>query len=353
VRRRKDLLLALLAVGVALLIARVALPYIVRDYVNGRLAALDQYDGSVGDVDIGLLRGAYSIDRIEIVKTGAGQPTPFFTSDRVDFSVQWHSLLQGSLVSEAQFFAPHLNLVQERSETKSQLGAEEHWHARLEELFPFRFDTLEVHDGVVTFRAPGIETRDALTARRVNGVVKNLTNVVESGRRTFAEFQLAGDVLGQAPLAIDGSLEPFAELATFDLNLSLKGVAVPRVNPWLREYLKADAERGRFDLYLELASADGRYEGYAKPLLHDVEFFSLEEDQRNPLQKLWEGAVDLAAEAFENKPREQVAAKIPIRGTVRGRQSNLVATIASVLGNAFARALSHSLEQSVTLEDVS
>ena len=256
-------------------------------------------------------------------------------------------------MSEAEFLAPRLHLVQARSEEKSQLGSEEHWLAWLEELFPFRFDTLKAHDGTVTFRAPGIEARDALTARNVNGVVRNLTNIVEKGRRAFAEFEFTGAVFGEAPFTLAGSLEPFSEPSTFDLDLALENVDVPRVNPWLREYLKADAEQGRFELYLELASADGRYEGYAKPLLHEVEFFRLDEPEKNPLRRVWEGAVDLAAEAFENQPEEQVAAKIPIRGTIRGGQSNVIATIASVLRNAFVRALSHSLDHSVSLEDVS
>src|SRR5262245_34607553 len=174
----------------------------VRDYVNGRLAALDHYSGSVADVDIGLWRGAYSVDAIEIVKTGAGRRTPFFKSDRVDFSVEWHSLIHGALVSEAQFYAPQLNLVQARSDEKSQMGKEEHWLARLEELFPFRFNTIEVHDGVVTFLAPGIQARDALTARGVNGVVTNLTNVVDVERKAFAQFDFDGTVLGESPVTL-------------------------------------------------------------------------------------------------------------------------------------------------------
>ena len=95
--------------------------------MNGRLAALDSYYGSVADIDIGLWRGAYRIDGIEIVKTGAKQPKPFFDSRRVDFSVEWHSLMRGSLVAEGHFFEPKLNLVEGPTEKQSQLGTEEHW----------------------------------------------------------------------------------------------------------------------------------------------------------------------------------------------------------------------------------
>ena len=91
------------------------------------------YDGHVGDIDIHLWRGAYSIDDIVIVKTGAKRPVPFFSSRRVDLSVEWRSLLRGSIVAEAEFDGPEINLVQGKSKADSQLGEEENWNARLEE----------------------------------------------------------------------------------------------------------------------------------------------------------------------------------------------------------------------------
>src|SRR6187397_2598572 len=174
---KRKTVIVLLAVVVLLVGARLAMPYFVEDYVNDRLMALDSYDGHVGDIDIHLWRGAYSIDGLEIVKTGTSRPVPFFRADRIDLSVEWRSLFRGSIVAEASFFGPEVNLVQGRTEKDSQLAKEEDWHARLEEMFPFRFNTIEVVDGTVRFLAPGIKTQDAITARQVNGEISNLTNV--------------------------------------------------------------------------------------------------------------------------------------------------------------------------------
>src|SRR5688572_18879925 len=186
--RKRKWLVAIGAVVVLLVAGRIALPYLVEDYVNRRLAALEAYDGHVSDIDMHLYRGAYSIDDIVVTKTGAKRPIPFFSSRRVDFSIEWRSLLRGSIVSEAGFDGPELNLVQGKSKADSQLGEEENWNARLEEMFPFRFNTIGVNDGTVRFLAPGISTRDAITARRVQGQVTNLTNVIETGKETFASF---------------------------------------------------------------------------------------------------------------------------------------------------------------------
>jgi hypothetical protein len=68
------------------------------------------------------------------------------------------------------------------------MGSEENWNRRLEELFPFRFNTIEVVDGTVRFLAPGISTKDAITARNVDGEITNLTNVIESGKEASPIF---------------------------------------------------------------------------------------------------------------------------------------------------------------------
>jgi hypothetical protein len=352
VTRKRKVVIVLLAVVLLLIAARVAMPYLVENVVNDRLAALDAYDGHVGDIDIHLWRGAYSIDDIVIVKTGASRPVPFFRCDRLNLSVEWRSLLHGSLVSEATFLSPEVNLVQGRSATDSQLGKEENWKARLEELFPFRFNTIEVRNGTVRFLAPGIKTSDAITARQVNGDISNLTNVLDSGKEAFADFHIKASVLDGAPATVNGSADAFAAKPTFDVNLEVKKVELPKVNPWLREYIKADAEAGKFELYLELAAADGKFKGYAKPILQDVDIYRSGEPESNPFKRVWEGFLDFAANVFENQDADQVAARIPFSGTIQNPQTNLFATIASVMRNAFIIAFARSLEGSITLRDV-
>lgn len=179
------------------------------------------------------------------------------------------------------------------------------WVDQFKELFPFRFNTVRVHDGTVTFRAPGIQTKDALTARHIDGTVSNLTNV-----------------------------------------------QLPQVNPWLTRFIKADAEKGEFELYMELAAADAKFKGYAKPVMRDVNIYSSEEPEKNPLKRLWEGIVDVAANILENREEDQVAARIPFSGTIENPDADLFATIGSVLRNAFVSAFARSLEGSISVRSV-
>jgi uncharacterized protein YhdP len=342
-----------LGIVVVLLIGmRVALPWVVKDYVNDKLQALEAYDGSVADIDIKLWRGAYRLDGIRIVKTGAKQPTPFFSSDYIECAIEWRSLFKGSLVAEGVFGRPELNLVQAANERQSQLGKEVNWADKFEELFPFRFNTVEVRNGTVTFRAPGISTRDALTARQVNGQLDNLTNVADRNNEAFADFRIASTVLNDALVKIAGRIDPLAQRPTFDVNLSMDKVELKKVNPWLRQYLKADAESGDFALYMELAAADGRFKGYAKPIMQNIEILGSDDAEKPALRKLWEGVVELAAKVFQNQAKDQVAARIPFSGTIEDPKAAILPTIISVLRNAFVGAFAHSLEGSISLRDV-
>jgi hypothetical protein len=147
-------------------------------------------------------------------------------------------------------------------------------------------------------------------------------------------------------------VDPWAKQPTFDVNMEVKQVQLPQVNPWLREYIKADAEAGKFELYLEMAAADGRFKGYAKPILQDVDLHRSGEDEESPLRRAWEGFLDFAAKVVTNPEADQAAARIPFSGTIENPRTSLFATISSVLRNAFVSAFARSLEGSITLRDV-
>lgn len=289
---------------------------------------------------------------MKILKRGKQESTPFFTGDRVEFSLEWRSLFKGSVVGEGVFRRPNLNLIQGASEQSSQLGKEVNWADRLDELFPFRFNTLTVHDGTVRFQAPGISTNDALVARQLEATISNLTNVVTREKETFADFKATANVLETGAATVDGSINPLAPTPMFDVNLAVKKVSLPRVNPWLRQYIKADANSGDFELYLEIAAADGRFKGYAKPLMQNVDLHGTEDENKPALRKLWEGVVDFAAKIFENKDKEQVAARIPFSGSMENPRAGILEAIVSVLRNAFVSAFAHSLEGSISIRDV-
>jgi hypothetical protein len=352
VLRRNRILLVLGIIVVLAVALRAALPFMVRDYMNRKLASLESYQGSVADVDIALWRGAYGLDGVQIVKREGSHQTPFFSAPRIDISVEWRNLFKGSVVAEAKFLQPQVNLVQSKNEKEEQLGKEVNWADSLKELVPIRLNTVAVQDGTVTFRTPGIATNDALVAHNVSGTVSNLTNVVEQDKETFADFAISANVLQGGAAKVSGSVNPLAATPTFDVNLAVEKVQLPQVNPWLRQYLKADAASGDFQLYLEVAAADGKFKGYAKPLMQNVDMHGLEDENKPLLKKMWEGLVDFGTKIFENDDKEQVAARVPFSGALQNPKAGILEAVVSVLQNAFVGAFANSLEGSISLRDV-
>jgi hypothetical protein len=351
-RRRDKILISVGVIAAVLIIARAALPIWTERFMNEQLAALEGYDGRVEDVDFALWRGGFGVDDLRIVRTTADLQTPFFDCDRLDVTIEWRSLMRGRLAAKGKAVRPVLNLVQAKTKEKSQMGTETQWPTQLANLYPFEINTFEIVEGTITFRAPGIQTEDALTAEHVNAIVSNLRNVNDANTEAFARFESKAQVLGEAAMSINGALDPLAQQPTFDVDMTLEKVQLADLNPWLSEFLKADAQAGTFQLYLELAAAEGAFKGYAKPLMQDVDMYGTQEQNDPLLRKAWEGIVEFAANVVENQDEDQVAARIPFTGTIANPETGIWQTIASVLRNAFVSAFARSLEGSISIRDV-
>ena len=354
-RRRSQLAIVVALLAVALIAARVAAPGVVERYVNRELAEMGEYRGSVTDVDLFLWRGGYALRNLQVVKVAASdevRDTPFIAMPQMDLTIEWRALFHGEAVGEAVMFSPVLNLVQAETDANTQLGTGVSWPQKVRDLFPFKLNVVRVQDGLVTFRAPGISTEESLTMRDCQLVLRNLTNERDDEKAAFADIELNGRIMGNAPFKLDGQIDPNEELPAFDVDVSLEDAKLVDVNPWLREFLKVDAEKGAFSMYAELATADGRFEGYVKPILEDPKIFDRKEETSGPFQKAWEAIVGLAAKVLENHEEKQVATRIPFSGNLDNPRAGVLSAFVNLVRNAFVAAFAHSLEGSISLRDV-
>lgn len=347
---RRIMIIAAVIVAVGVLV-RAMMPWALAHYVNERLADMGDYRGHVTEVDIALVRGAYTLRDATVIKRGV-RADPFLVLPQMDISVEWSALFDGELAGEIQLQKPVANLVQGESEEDTQTGAGVNWPEQVRKLFPFRFDRVEIAGGTATFRAPGIKAEESLKLRDLDIVLNNLTNVEQRNAPTFADFDVNGRLMENTPLAIKGHINPNAKQPTFDIDMSLEGAPLVDVNPWLEEFLNVDAEKGSFSMYAELAAADGRFKGYIKPLLEDAEIFRLDEPSSGPLQKAWEALVGLVGAILTNPGEDQVATQIPFEGDVDNPDAGILSAAVNLLRNAFVAAFTHSLEGTVSLEDV-
>jgi hypothetical protein len=86
-----------------------------------------------------------------------------------------------------------------------------------------------------------------------------------------------------------------------------------------------------------------------KPFLHDVEVLDSEQDKKKSLgTKIKEALADFFADVLENPDTENVATRVPFEGKFDDPKIGLWGAVAAVLRNAFVRALSPRLDNSIS-----
>jgi hypothetical protein len=350
--RRRKLLIALAIVAVVAIAARAAMPFVVLHFANRTLAGLEGgYTGHVEDVDLAIWRGNYSLEGLRIDKREGDIPLPFASVPHLDVSIQWGALLRGALVAEVHAIEPRMVFVDAESKQRSQTGMGPDWAEKLEALAPFRFNRMTVRDGRIEFRNFESEPPVEIYIDDIEVLAENLTNIRGENDDVFGTVSARGLVMGETPVSVDARIDPVADPPELELDAELEKLPLPMLNPLLDAYANVDAEAGTFSVYVEIATADGRFEGYVKPLLENAEFLSRSDDE-NIFRKAWEGIVDLVAEVFENQPKERVATRVPLSGELDAVDAELVPAIFNILRNAFVQALAASISDTVSLEDV-
>jgi hypothetical protein len=355
--KRRSVVGKLILMVILLLVAvRVSLPWIVKTYVNKVLSENPEYDGHVSDVDIALIRGAYAIDGITITKRGGTAPIPFLDIDRIDLSVQWKALFKGSIVAEIEVLRPRVNFVNGPSKEDKQAGGGVDWREQVKKLVPLDINRFAVLDGEVHFADFSSSPKVDIYLKDLQVEALNLTNSEDLAGSLVATVTASGRPMGLGVFALNASLDPYATLPTFDLNASIKQLPLPALNSFISAYGKFDVEKGTMEIYTELAAEQGRFTGYVKPVLTDVQVVSLkkeiERDHEGPLRIAWETLVGAGRGLLENDKKDQIAAKIPLSGSVAKPEVDAWSTIGSTLRNAFIQALFRGLDGQVDMSDV-
>lgn len=316
------------------------MPRMLQWYVNRTIDRNPMYDGIIGDIDVHLWRGAYSIEDIRLIKTTGTVPVPLFEAKRVDLAIEWQALFDGELVGRVRIEQPQVNMVDAGDPNSSQTGVGGPWLGMISELFPFRINSAEIHDGAVHFRAYHTSPPVDVYLSEVNASIENLTNVHDDTAPLIATVKAEALAMDHARMEFEMKLDPTSYFPTFQLGVRLLGLDLTRTNDLARAYAAIDFEQGWFDLVIEMNCREGQLVGYVKPLFHDLQVLSLKEDLKdaNVLQLFWEALVGGMTELLENQPRNQFGTLISLRGDLTSPRTNFLEIVGNVLRNAFVRA---------------
>ena len=330
---------------VVLLIAiHIALPYVVRNYLNDKLADMGDYRGHVTDVDLALWRGAYRINGLNIVKVDGKVPVPLLKAPVIDIAVSWHSLwYDHAVVAEVAFVSPELNFVDGGPDKRqSQTGAGTDWRAQMNKLLPITLNELRVVDGKITFNNFTSTPKVKIEANKVNASIYNLTNVTDTAGKRDARFEGKALLLGNAPLESSATFDPFSNFEDFDFKLRATGVQLKQMNDFASAYGKFDFNAGNGDIVIEAQAKKGQLSGYIKPLLRDVDIFNWQQDVENKnkgfFRSIWEAMVGGGETVLKNQRENQFATRVELSGSVHKQDVSAFQAFLQILRNAFVQA---------------
>lgn len=343
-----------LTVLIALLVAfRIYLPTIVLHYVNKEINTIPDYQGHVDDISMSLWCGAYQINGITLNKVSGKVPVPFFSAETIDLSVEWGALFHGAIVAKIKFFNPMINFVKGPTAAASQSGIDSSWIQVVQNLMPLNINRVDIINGEIHYRDFYSQPQVDIFISDINARASNLRNKVDKDKVLPATVNASATCFKTGHLSLDIALDPLNNEPTFELKEKMRGVQLNELNNFTEAYLKFKIIGGTFELYTEVAAAKGAFDGYTKPLFHDIQVETNIKENKNIWHWLIANGAQLITDIFSNpKHEEQFATRIPIHGTFKNPQPDSWAAIGGILRNAFIQALTPELDSTLHISDI-
>lgn len=347
--RRRRVFAVLAVILILLLIARIFLPTVARHLINERLANIDPYHGQIEDVDIALWRGAYALNGIELTvrHPDVTEPERLLTIEAVDIGLSWSALLRGRIVGDIILTRPEVFLSPRLDEMSAPRKGEappaeeeapERWQDHVRRLSVLRFDRIIIHDGALHYadQAHGVASVQlAVVQARVDDLALG-----SQADGQDATLNLTGETIGGGTLSIRASVDPLAEQPTFVTRAALESVSCPDLNPLTERFEDLRFKAGTFSCFVELDAADGKIDGFVKPIFVDLDVASYKDESGTAASRLFWGALIPVAEfLLENPEEDQHAARVPIEGEIENPDIDTWDVIVSALRNAFIQAI--------------
>lgn len=317
----------------------VTLPFFLRTYVVKTLNKIPGYSARLDGIDVNLFRGEYTVRGINLIKTTGNVPVPFFSAPRVNLAIYWRALFHRQVVGVIDLENPKLNFVNAPTAESAQIGIPKDWLARVKELSPVTIARFDVHNGEIHFRDFHRQPQVDLSMTHVEVIGKNL-----STRGGQATIEAHGQLAPRGKFYLALRADPFATKPTFQLAAQMTGVELTAWNDFLEAYGGVTAKSGEFEVSTEMNADHGELKGYIKPIFIRLKLIKVSDFKEHPLRAIWETIVAGVAELFTNQPKDQIATRIPLSGSLDNPQTDLWATIGELLRNAYIQALFPGLE---------
>ncbi len=341
----------LLLIAIVLIIARILLPYFLEKYVNKTLNDIPGYVGQVEDIDVALYRGAYVIKGLRLAKVNAPPDTPLLNFPKSDISIEWKSLFKGRIVSEIVLHGPEVNYIFEHQKKQTPEGKPDvgDWTNALTDLVPIKINHLEAHDGKINFVQFSADPTIDLVMRNIFLTATNLQNVRRTDNVLPSTVNATAISFGEGNVSLNGRINVMKKIPDMDMEFALEKANVTALNEMSMKAVGVDFASGTFELFAEVAIADGYLKGYLKPMFINTKLIG--EEDKGFFEKLWEGFVGVFKFLFKNQGTDTLATKAPLEGDLNNVDTGVLSTILNIFKNAWISAFTTDVDEDIEYEE--
>ncbi|HVZ66570.1 MAG TPA: DUF748 domain-containing protein [Lacunisphaera sp.] len=338
-----------------LLLVRFGFTPLATRFVNHRMAAMEHYAGHVDAVKLALWRGTILGENLRLSDRQHPEDGDVVIVPHADWSLALAPLFRGRLGGQIIIDRAQVVMVK-RAETKKDEAEKAKkltkpvtraWESMLAKQFPIEYSKIEVKDSAVRFEDRTDPQVVSVSLDRIHLVIEGFSNREKKSPDALpASISLEGRLGASGQVNVEARVNPAERQPTFNAELEIKGLSLPKMHDFLVHYALADVSSGEFDLYTEIKAQHGAYDGYTKPFFKNLKFKSVPDPEKSLMQR----AATKVASAVENllkNQRGQVATKAPFHGNFEDNKVEVWTTIENLLRNAFVQALREGLEGSV------
>ncbi|MFN8288531.1 MAG: DUF748 domain-containing protein [Chitinophagales bacterium] len=323
-------------------------PGLFRRIINKKLSSVQGFSGQLQHLNISFLKGEFEVTNLQMQKSAAsGGERAFLFLRKATLRINRMALWRGALVGEIHLDMPsyvHMPL---------QEPEEKHFPTSLFSAppFPVFVEKMEIINGSLDYldrrKIPAVE----LTTNNINAQIHNIANFHYPDKQLPVHAQIKGEAYG-GEWTFNAKINLLESTPAFDMDMELKEVNMTGLNPIFKAYGKFDVNSGVLNVFSEVAAKQGKFKGYVKPLISDLDVLGPEDRDKKLIARLWEGLIGASAFVFTNPIKDQLGTKLPLEGELKDPKVHVAYAIGEVLINAFVAALRPSIDYEININSV-
>lgn len=348
----KKTIIILASVILFLIVLHLALPPLIKWYINSNFEDVNGIQVSVRDVDLKLWRGAYEVEGFTAKELAVAADVPLVYCGSFHFTLDWGALFHGMIVSDINMDTLKINFVNRPdSLVASSDTARMDFAATMADLVPIDINELTIKNGYVSYKDFQSSPNVDIALADLNVEAHNLSNVVDENTPLPAEIHAWANTLGEGRLDMEANVNVMRSIPDLTLSLKLEKASLVELNDFFLAYGKFDFQQGRMSIYSEMSVSDETVDGYVKAVLDSMDISTeAEREEQSVFQKTYERLVEGTTEVLSVK-ENKLATKIPIEGRLETAGVEMLPALFTLFRNAWMEGLQNQVDQTIALGD--